>query len=69
MRFRFDEIDEFFIIYDATRYLTLFGYEKYDAIYNKTKYFLSLKIGITDVFSHYFAKIKISSADSLPIER
>ena len=31
---RFDKIDGFIWIYDGTRYLTLLGSEKYDAIYN-----------------------------------
>ena len=32
---RFNKIDGFIRIYDGTRYLTLFGYEKYDAIYDR----------------------------------
>ena len=32
---RFDKIDGFIKTYDGTRYLTLFGYEIYDAICNK----------------------------------
>ena len=35
LRTRFDKIDGFIRIYDGTRYLTLFGTEKYDAIYDK----------------------------------
>ena len=31
--------------------------------------FLSLKSSITYTFSHYFAKIKVDSYDSLPIEK
>ena len=30
---------------------------------------MSLKSGITYTFSHYFAKIKVDSYDSLPIEK
>ena len=40
---RFNEIDGFIIIYDRTRYLVLFGSEK-DAIYNRIRYLISLKI-------------------------
>ena len=47
--------------------LTLFGSEKYHAIYSKIKYPAILKIGITYIFSHYFAKIKVDSFDSLSI--
>ena len=32
------KIDGFITIYDGTRYLTLLGSEKYDAIYNRIKY-------------------------------
>ena len=50
---RFDKIDGFIRIYDGTRYLTLFGSEKYVAIYEKIRYLISLKSGITYTFSHY----------------
>ena len=53
---------------DRTRYLTLFGSEKYDTVYNRISYLISLKSGITYIFSHYFAKIKVDSYDSLTIE-
>ena len=69
MRIRFDKIDGFIRIYDGTRYLTLFGSGKYDAIYDKIRYLISLKSGIAYIFSHYFAKIKVDSYDSLPIEK
>ena len=66
---RFDNIDGFIRIYDGIRYLTLFGSEKHDAIYDKIRYLISLKSGFTYIFSHYFIKIKIDSYDSLLIEK
>ena len=69
MQIRFNKIDGFIRIYDGTRYLTLFEEEEYEAIYNRIRYFLSQKSGITYIFSHYFAKIKVDSYDSLPIEK
>ena len=69
LRTRFDEIKGFVIIYDVNRYLTLLGSGNYDAIYGRIRYILSLKGRITYIFSHYFAKIKIDSYDSLPIEK
>ena len=69
LHIRFDKIDGFIRIYEGTRYLTLVGSEKYDAIYNRIRYLLSLKSSITYIFSHNFAKIKIDSYDSLPIEK
>ena len=35
LRIRFDKLDGFLTIYNGTRYLTLFGSEKYDAIYEE----------------------------------
>ena len=65
---RFDKIDGSIRIYDGIRYLALFGSEIYDAIYDRIRYLISLKSGITYIFSYYFAKIKVDSYDSLPIE-
>ena len=50
---RFDKVDGFIRINDGTRYLSLFAPEKYDAIYNRIRYLISLKISITYVFSPY----------------
>ena len=70
LRIRFDKIDEITRIFDRTRYLALLGSGKYDTIYNRIRYLISLKSGITYIFSHYlFAKIKVESYDSLPIEK
>ena len=69
LRIRFDKIDGFIRVYGGTRYLTLFHSEKYDAIYNRVRYLVSLKSSITYVFSHYYTKIKVDSYNSLPIEK
>ena len=66
---RFGEIDGFHRVYDATRYLVLFGRQKNDFIYNKIKYLIGVKASITYVVSHNYAKIKINSYDSLPLEK
>ena len=65
----FDKIDEFIRNYDGTRHLTLFGSEKYDAFYDKIRYLINLKSGITYTCPHYLAKIKVYSYDSLSIEK
>ena len=54
--------------YDGTRYLVLFGLEKYNAIYNSIRYLIRVRSGITVVFSHNNVKIKIDSYDLLPLE-
>ena len=56
-------------IYDQTRHLTVFGSETYDAIYDRIRYVVSLKSDITYIFSHYFAKIKVDSYDSLATKK
>ena len=63
MHIMLDEVDAFIRVYDGTRYLVLFGAEKYDAIY-KTK-----KSGITYAFCYNYATVKIHSYDSLPLEK
>ena len=55
---RFDTIDGFIRIYDGSRHLTLFESEKYDGIYDRIAYLISLKSGITYIFSHNLSKIK-----------
>ena len=48
---------------------TFFGSEKYDAIYDRIRYLVTLKSSITYIFSHYFLKIKADSYISLPTEK
>ena len=66
LRIRFDKIDGIIKIYDGTRHLRLFSTKKYDAIYDRIRYLISLKSSITYIFSHYFSQIKVDSYDSLP---
>ena len=61
LHIRFNKIDGIIRIHDGTRYLTLFCTKQYDAIYDRIRYLISIKISITYIFSHYFAKIKIDS--------
>ena len=57
LRIRFDKIDGFIRIFDGNTYLVLLCPERYDALYDRTRYFVSLKSGIIVVSSHYYAKI------------
>ena len=63
------EIDGLIKIYGGIKYLVLFGPEQYDAIYNKIRYLISKKGGIIDIISHNFARMRIDSCNSLPIEK
>ena len=46
-RFRFKKIDGFIRVYDGTRYLVLCGSEKYGFIYNRIRYVVGVRNGIT----------------------
>ena len=60
---------DLFRVYNTTRYLLSFGDENYDFIYNRIRYLERVKIGITYVFSHNYAKIKFDSYDFMPLEK
>ena len=69
LRIRYDRIDGFIRVYDQTRYLVLIEREKYDFIYNRIRYLIRVKSDITYVISHSYAKVKVDSYDSLPLEK
>ena len=56
---RFNKINGFITVYDGTKYLVSFGPEQYDAIFNRIRYLIGAKSGISYVISHYYAKIKV----------
>ena len=53
---RFSEIDGFIKTHDGIRYLVLFGLERYNANYNRIRYFIIKESGITDIISPKFVK-------------
>ena len=61
----FNKVDGFIRYYDATKWLVLFGFEKFNATYDRFRYIIQLKNGITYVFSYNYAKIKIDTDDDL----
>ena len=65
----FNKVDGFIRDYDGTKYLVLFSPEKYDAIFDRIRYFIELKNCITYVDSHNYAKIKIDSDDDLHLKK
>ena len=64
-----DKVDGTVKIDNGPRYLVLFDPEKYDAICNRIRYRISQKSGITYVFSHNYARIKIDSNYFPPLEK
>ena len=66
LRIWFDKIDGFNKIDDGIRYLVLL---KYNEIYGRIRYLISEKSGIKDSINTNFARIRIDSYNSLPIEK
>ena len=64
MLIRFNKIDGSVRVYDGTRYLLSFGSEKYDFIYDRIRYIIGVKGGITYVVSHSYSKINVDSYGS-----
>ena len=69
LQIRLEKIDGIIRIYDGTRYLTISRTKKYDTIYDRSRYLISLKSTATCIFSYYFEKFKVDSHDTLPIEK
>ena len=69
LHIRFSKVDGFVRVYDGTRYLVLFGPENHDVIYNRIRYLISRKSGITYVLTHNYPRIKVDSYDSFPLEK
>ena len=70
LRISFDKIDGFIISLDGKiKHLVLFDYGLLDKIFDKIKYLISKKTGITNSINYNFGRIKIDSYNSLPIEK
>ena len=66
---RFDKVNGFIRLFDGTRYLVIFGPEKYDAIFNRIRHLIGLKTVITYVLSYNYPKTKVDLYDSLSLEK
>ena len=66
---RLDKIHGFIRVHNGTRYLVLISPEIYDAIYSRITYLISKKSGIKYVVFHNYARNKVDSYDSLPLEK
>ena len=55
--------------HDVTKCLTLLGPEKYNVVFDRIRYLIGLKSCSTYVDSHNYAKIKVDSADYLPLKK
>ena len=61
LRIRFDKVSGFIRVYDGNKYLTFFGTEKYNVIYNRIIYHIGIKSGIKYVISGNYARINADS--------
>ena len=66
---RFNKVHEFIGVYDGTRYLRSLELGKCSEIFNRIRCFVRAKNGITYAFSRNYARIKVDSYDSLPLEK
>ena len=67
---RFDKTDEFILSFDCKiKHLVLFYYGLQDKIWDKIKYLINKKSGITNSINYNFGKIKIDSFNYLPIKK
>ena len=66
LHIRFHKIDGFNKIYNEIRYLVLLVYNE---IYDKTKYLMNEKGGITDHINLNFERIRTGSCNSLPTKK
>ena len=69
LRLRFNKIDGFSKTHNGIRCLGLFDYGWFDKIWDRVKYLIREKSGITDSINHIFGKIKIDSYNFLSIEK
>ena len=69
LRIMLSKVNGFFRDYSGTKYLVLLGPEKYDVIFNRIRYLIELKSGISYVVSHSYANIKIDSDDDSSLEK
>ena len=69
LRIMFYKVHRFIKDYDGTKYLILFSPKEYDAFFDRIRYLIGLKSGISCVDSHNYAKIKIDSDDHLALEK
>ena len=64
-----DEIDGFIEVYDGVSYLVLFLNLWYEEIYDRIRYLISYKSGLTNSINLNFVRIRIDSFSPLPTEK
>ena len=60
-RIWFNKVDKFIKMYDGIRYLVIYDYNRYNAIYYMIRYLISEKSSIENSINQIFARIIIDS--------
>ena len=60
-RIWFNKVDKFIKMYDGIRYLVMYDYNRYNAIYYMIRYLISEKSSIENSINQIFARIIIDS--------
>ena len=69
LHIRFSQVDGFIRVYYRSRFLVLFGINKYETIRNRIRYVIGVNGNIIYISLHYYAKVKVDFCNSLPLER
>ena len=69
LHIRFSQVDGFIRVYYRSRFLVLFGINKYETIRNRIRYVIGVNGNIIYASLHYYAKVKVDFCNSLPLER
>ena len=70
LRIGFDKIDGVLISHDSKiKHFILFDYELFNKFWDKIKYLISKKSGITNRINHTFWKIRIESYNFFPVKK
>ena len=66
----FAKVDGYIKKYDKTKYLLLFpSSEKYEAMFDRIRYFITLESKISDVYTYKYMKIKLILITILSLEK
>ena len=69
LHIRINKVHGFIRVYDGTRYLVLFDFEKYHDFFKRIRYLIEVKIGIIYGLFHNYAMINVHSYDFLPLKK
>ena len=60
LHIRFSQVDGFIRVYYRSRFLVLFGINKYETIRNRIRYVIGVNGSIIYISLHYYGKVKVN---------